>query len=291
MGEKKSYPGCVKITGLLLILLLSGCSIIIDRASDRFANNLSRAIVNQDDAAMAEAGIPSYLILMDAMLEGKPDNASMLLSASKLNSAYAGLFTTEDKGRAQILSEKALSMAERAACLKKKQFCDVRKIKFDQYREIVADTDSKDVALLYGLASAWAGWIQANSENWLAVAQLAQVELTMNRVVELNEAWEDGSAHMYLGVLATILPPAMGGKPDIGKAHFEKAIEISQGKNFLFKVYFAEKYARMMFERELHDSLLKDVTETSPHVDGYTLVNRIAQVQAQKLLATADDYF
>jgi len=36
----------------------------------------------------------------------------------------------------------------------------------------------------------------------------------MERVVELDETYEHGSAHLYLGVMTTLLPPALGGKPE-----------------------------------------------------------------------------
>ena len=38
----------------------------------------------------------------------------------------------------------------------------------------------------------------------------------MQRVIELHESYQDGAAHLYLGVLSTFLPPALGGKPEVG---------------------------------------------------------------------------
>jgi hypothetical protein len=94
-----------------------------------------------------------------------------------------------------------------------------------------------------------------------------------------------------LGTLATFLPPALGGKPEEGRRYFERAIELSQGKNLMTKVMFARLYARMIFDRTLHDRLLTEVMQTDPVVPGYTLVNTYAQKQARKLLEDADDYF
>jgi len=96
---------------------------------------------------------------------------------------------------------------------------------------------------------------------------------------------------MYLGVLNSILPASLGGKPEVAKAHFEQAMNLSEGKNLLAPVMYAEKYARLMFDRELHDRLLKAVLEADPNVHGLTLQNTYAQEQAKALLADADDYF
>jgi hypothetical protein len=46
-----------------------------------------------------------------------------------------------------------------------------------------------------------------------------------------------------------------------------------------------------MYERELHDELLREVLAADPHVPGYTLTNVLAQRDASGLLASADDYF
>ena len=57
------------------------------------------------------------------------------------------------------------------------------------------------------------------------------------------------------------------------------------------KVLYAEQYARLMFEQELHDRLLQETLSTDPHFEGLTLINRLAQRQAHILLAESADYF
>ena len=47
-----------------------------------------------------------------------------------------------------------------------------------------------------------------------------------------------------MAVMESLLPPTLGGKPDLAKKHFERAIEISAGTNLMAKVLYAEKYAR-----------------------------------------------
>jgi hypothetical protein len=88
-----------------------------------------------------------------------------------------------------------------------------------------------------------------------------------------------------------LLPPSLGGRPEIGRAHFEKAIEISEGRYLMTKVMFADQYARLLFDRELHDKLLGEVMDSDPAEPGLTLINTVAQRRAQELLETADAYF
>ncbi len=131
----------------------------------------------------------------------------------------------------------------------------------------------------------------AHKDDFNALADIARIEAIMNRIIALDETYKDGAAYLYLGTLATFLPPALGGKPEQGKQYFEKAISLSGGKNLMIKVVYAKLYAKMMFDRPLFDRLLNEVLEADPNIDGYTLVNTYARQQAGKLLDEADDYF
>lgn len=275
---------------LFCLLWLSSCSSFISSAKVDLSDDLSYAIVNNDDLATVEAGGPAYLLMIDGFLHGDPDNSSLLRSAATLYTAYTVVYI-KDKDRAQRLTDKALSYGLHAVCIDRSSACSLREIKFRDFANIISTMDVKDVPTLYALGTAWAGWIQAHREDLNAVAEISRVETLMQRILELDESYQDGGAHLYLGTLATFLPAALGGKPDVGRKHFERAIEISSGKNLMAKVVYAREYARMIFDRELHDRLLHEVLKAEPNVQGYTLMNTLAQKQAQELLNSADDFF
>ena len=71
----------------------------------------------------------------------------------------------------------------------------------------------------------------------------------------------------------------------------QNALTLSDGQHMLTKVMFAEQYARLVFDRELHDQLLTEVMATDPAVPGLTLMNVVARQQAAVLLESADAYF
>ena len=54
---------------------------------------------------------------------------------------------------------------------------------------------------------------------------------------------------------------------------------------------FAEHYARLMFDRPLHDRLLNEVLEAEVQAPQLRLMNAIAKRQARQLLSSADAYF
>jgi hypothetical protein len=246
--------------------------------------------MNNEDLATVEAGGPSYLLMIDSLLHGDPNNESLLRSAATLYAAYTGAFV-KDTLRAQKLTDKSLRYALRALCVRHPDTCSLREVRFETFANIINEMDRKDVPTLYALGTAWAGWIQAHREDLNAIAEISRVEAIMERVVELDESYQDGSAHLHLGVIATLLPPALGGRPEVGRNHFERAIEISGGNNLMAKVIYARQYARLLFDRELHDRLLREVMEADPNVPGFVLINNLAQQQAQELLDSAEDYF
>ncbi|TQV82613.1 hypothetical protein FKG94_07745 [Exilibacterium tricleocarpae] len=275
---------------ILLSCLLSACASLISSQTAKLADNLALAVLNSNDPATVRDGAPAYLLMIDGLIAGDPGNTGLLLAGADLYSAYAGVFV-EDEARRQRLTETALTYSTTALCGAERQLCEVRDMPFAALQGELAQTDRRLLPELYTLGVAWAGWIQARDGDWNAVAELARVQLLLETVAARDGTYRDGMAHLYLGGLATLLPPALGGKPAIGREHFEKAIAFSGGKNLMVKVTFAERYARLVFDRELHDQLLREVMDTAPEVPGYTLMNVLAQAQAEQLLASADDYF
>ncbi|MEE2785285.1 MAG: TRAP transporter TatT component family protein [Pseudomonadota bacterium] len=273
-----------------MIILTSGCSTVITSVTRGFAENLSSAILNNPDLEMVRAGAPSYLILIDSLVAGSPDNAYLLEQSAYLHSVYAVAFVDEE-ARAKLLHTKAKQQALTATCLALKDACGLDTQSFKVFEAWVGDMQSRDVPILFTLSTSWLGWIQAHSEDFSAIAELARVKAMMTKIAELRPGYDDGSVYLYLGVFETLLPPAMGGKPELGREYFERAIALSNGQNLLIKVMFADQYARLMFDRELHDRLLKDVLAAPREVLGLTLMNTVAKEQAADLLASADEYF
>ncbi len=275
------------LVALILPLMLGGCASMV---TGNLAGSLSRAIVNQDDPETVRQGAPAYLLLLDGLIADNPDDTDLLLAGARLYGAYAAVFV-DDTARAKHMAVKARDYGRRALCLAYADLCAAEKEPFDRFVPQLAEVQASDVDRLYVYAVSWAGWIQSASSDWAAVADLPKVEAALRRVVALDDRHANGQAHLYLGVMNTLLPPALGGKPEQGKAQFEQAIAISGGKDLMAKVEYARRYARLVFDRELHDRLLKEVLAADPHVPGLTLSNVLAQKEAAALLASSHDYF
>lgn len=276
--------------GLWLVPLLSGCSYLMASATDRMASNIASAILNQDDPMTVQQGAPAYLLMIDGFIEGDPGNTNLLMTGARLYSSYATVFV-DDHDRAQRLSTKARSYGIRALCQNHSQACRIHERPHDEYVQFLDTLTKSDIDVLYNYTTTWASWIQMHKDDWNAVADISKVQASIERVLALDETHDHGGAHLYLGMLSTLLPPALGGKPEVARMHFERAIALSQGRNLMAKVLFAKHYARLVFDRNLHDDTLKSVISTDPHAPGYTLMNILAQKKARQLLETAEQYF
>ena len=268
-------------------MLTSGCMSMI---ANSMSNTLSNAILNQDDPALVRDGAPAYLLLIDGLIMDSPDSEGLLIAGAKLNGAYASIFAA-DKARSMHMSQKAFGYARRALCEREAELCAAENKPFREYGQYLAPLSKSDVPVVYAYASAWAGVIQANSKDWKAIADMPKVEALLERVIQLQPEYEHGQPHLYLGVMRSQIPPSLGGRPEEGKKEFEEAIRLSQGKDMMAKVLYAENYARLVFDQELHDRLLKEVLAGDPTAPGLTLTNTLAQQRARELMQSGKDFF
>ena len=211
----------VRIVGADQCGATSGCASIVGSLTSGLAPTLmTRAILESDDPAMIRDGAPAYLILIDSLLAGSSDSTQLLAQSAELASTHAGAFALTEPQRARQLHNKAKTQILHATCSSLKDACDLERRPFQEFSAWVQAQGHESVPTLYNLGSIWAGWIQANSADFGAIAQLAKA--LIQRVAELEPEHANGGAFLYLGVFET-LPPAMGGRPELGKQHFERA--------------------------------------------------------------------
>lgn len=279
------------LTTFLFVVAVSGCSSLIENVTSDFADGLTRAMLNQNDPQIVKDGAPAYLIMLDGFIENDPESSNMLMAAAELYGAYASGFVTE-KERIKKLTARAFDYAQRGACLEEQALCNAKEQTFDQINAYLSTVDdADDLKPIYSLASAWAGFIRANTDDWNAVANVAKVQRMMETVVAVDSDYQNGQAHLYLGVLKAQIPPSLGGKPAQALAHFEQAWAISGEENLMALVFEAEFYARLLFEEELHNQLLNKAIQSDVQTKAFTLSNELAKQRAQALLISGKDYF
>jgi hypothetical protein len=271
----------------LALSFLSGCASLVGGMA---ADTLQAAILNQNDPELVASGVPAYLLLVDGMISRSGDNEDLLAAGAQLFALYGSRFEP-DPERVVRLTGKARSYGERALCLAHEPACSWRGLSYDDFVSQLQSVERKKIDYLYAYAISWLSYLDATSDDWSAVAELPWVEAALERALALDESYEQGGLHAYLGILNSLRPPALGGRPEVARQHFERAVELSAGRDLSTKVEYARRYARMMFEQDLHDRLLTEVLAAPVEADGLTLFNALAKEEAEHLLATSMEYF
>jgi hypothetical protein len=280
----------ISIALCLAAPFLASCATVVATAGSGMAGNLNSAIMNQDDPELVRDGAPAYLLMLDSFVEGAPANVAALSAAAELYAAYGVVFV-DDPLRAKKLTKRGMNYGRRALCSAKESICGMWLETFEGFKIRLQEVTEDEIEALYTFSLSWIAYIQAHSDDFAALAKLPHAQLAFRRVQEINASYQEGNIEHFLAVLDTIRPPALGGNFESGKKHYERAITASGGRDLSVKVDYARYYARTLYDRELHDELLKEVLAADPVQPGYTLFNTLAQQEAMDLLESADDYF
>ena len=270
--------------------LLGACSTLISSAATGLSDNLSTAILNQDDPELVRDGAPSFLLMLDSFVEGSPDDPDILAASATLYATYGAVFA-DDAVRASRLTTRARGYALKAMCETYDAACAWPDASYDEFVATLDGIGPKHRELLYTYGFASLAFLRAHSSDWDSLAELPQIEALFNHYLDISGDEVNGSVYTFMGILLTLRPPALGGEPERARGFFEKAIAVTDGNDLGAKVEFARSYAKLLYERELHDRLLTEVVNADPYHDGFVLTNVMAQEEAAALLAEADDYF
>jgi len=272
----------------LVLLSGNGCtSLVVNPLLDPLTLSLQK----QTDLELLQDGAPSLLLLLDGLVASDPDNERLLMTATKAYGAYA--ITLHEDGkieRAVNMSIKArdygISLINRLPGLEK-----INGLALADIDAALARYSPDQAGYLFWGAYGWAIWIQYQEGAPAAMADLPIVERIMLRVVELDESFYYGGAHIFLGSYYGSSPQIYGGKPELSRKHFERALEINKRQFLPTHVAYAQTYARMMFDRQLYLELLTEVLKQPLTDSDMTSSNKLAKVMAEKLIVQVDEIF
>jgi hypothetical protein len=162
----------------------------------------------------------------------------------------------------------------------------------DEFAAFLKQYNKKDVPSLFWTASAWGKWISLNIDSVEALADMAMLEATMRRILELDDSFYYGSPHLLMAVYLVSRPEMIGGDINKSKEHFDKAFSLGADKLLSAKVLFARSYAVRLRDRALFAKTLQGVIDTPvDEVPELTLTNTLAKEKAREMMEKVDDYF
>jgi hypothetical protein len=278
----------------LLCLFLTGCfssrRMITESAVGLF-KELALSVNRQSDVALVRQGIPSYLILIDGMVQANPGNPDLLLAGAQAYASYASILGEDESPRAAQLIQKAKIQALKALELNP-LFKDSLDKSLDLFQEKVLKTEKSLVPVLFSVGSIWGTWIAQGPEPVEAMADLPKVEALMDRVLKLDPGYYYGGPHLFKGIMLSARPVQYGGNLNQADFHFQQALKYSQGKFLLTQIYYAQYYAKQRLDRDLFIKTLNQVLSTPADIDpDLILINTLAQEKAKTLLNQVDEFF
>lgn len=284
----------VKLIAISIILLtLSACSMdkMMVKASMPMIEGGIEAMNQEPDLELAEDSMPANISMLNSLISLDPENVQLHVYAAQ---AYYGLSYgfNEDKNvkRADRFYQRGLKHGLIALALLGVK--DIKKTTPDELEQKLTKLDKDDVAALFWTASNWAKWIDLNRDNATGLIQLPKPTAMMQRVLELDETFYYGSAHMYFGVYYGARSPMFGGDFTKSRTHFDRAREINNNKLLIVDLLQAQYLARQTFDQnDFHQRLTGIINAPEDLYPELTLLNQIAKQKARLLLDKEDQWF
>jgi hypothetical protein len=290
---------------LVLSLVASGCS--IDRmAADGMVPVLRRTEASFEASRTVRAGReggPGLLFTLDGLVATSPENPDLLELAAQMNATFAfGFLEEEDPAWANELYEKAQGYAKRALVVRDSDLAHAVDAKVSEKPKL-EDVSKDAVPALFWFTFAWGSRINLNRSDERLVGELGQVDRGMQAVIERDEAFFNGGAHLYFAIRYASLSKNMGGDPDKAKSHFDAVDRITGNRHLMARFLRAKFWSSSLANTKSDASIevmtvaqkaawddflatLKAVVEAKDDLwPEQRLVNELAKSKARKLLA------
>jgi len=278
----------------LMSSLLFQCSVqrlAVRSMSGILQDNLA-ALYEETDLVLAEQAIISDLKLLEGLIKSDPENEQLLLMACQGFAAYAMGFVEDcDPIRAQRLylrgKNYGLTILGKHSPIQEALTGPIEK-----FESVVKNFSKSELPALFWTANSWGSYINLNMDNPGALVDLPRVQLLMSRVIELDESYYFGSAHLFFATLYAVRPPILGGDLKKSGHHFDRCFKYADEKFLLPYAYYAKYFLTRQFDQEQFRNTLNTVLETPEDIlPGQQLPNAIAKKKAKQLLEREAEFF
>ncbi len=276
----------------IFLALLNACSMdkFLVRSSIPLIEGGITALNAETDLKLAEESIPTNLTMLEGMISIDPENDTLRTFAAQ---AYYGLSYgfNEDNRRERAVNFYLRGQKHGSKALAINGLNDIEKIPMDELEANLKKMGKDDVPALFWTAGNWAKWIDHN-RNSTGLMQLPRATALMQRVLELDDTFYHGGAHMYFGVYYGAKSPMFGGDFKKSEHHFDRAREITGGKLLVADLLQAQYLSRQKLDREdFHNRLTKIIEAPDDLYPELGLLNQIAKRKARMLLNKEEKWF
>lgn len=284
-----------RLTALIgILMLLTACSMgqMVVRGSQTILDSGVESMNRETDLQLARDAMPANLKLVEGMLIEDPNNNELRLFAAEGFYGYSyGFIEIEDPLRAKLLYRRCYSHAQRA--LKQAGIdIDPESATHEAVETAVSKAGKKAVPALFWTANCLGKWIDLSRDDLSLVASLSNVAILMQRVIDLDDEFYFGSAHIFFGAYYGGRSPLLGGDFSRSEAEFQRAAEINDNKLLIVNLLQAEFLDRQRLDQQAFHNRLVAIIEAPENLyPEMALVNGIAQQRAALLLDYEDEWF
>lgn len=286
-----------RTVGLMMVGLAlagSGCAVMRQATSRAVASSVDEilaALESQPDPETARQGLPTFLLALDGMIEGDPDDRDQLRTGALAYATYCQSFLIDETDR-----ERAARMYDRAReyglrCLATRPFfAAALEAPVAEFEAVMPRFGPADVPDLYAAAAAWLGWILTHSESMKAVADMPRALALMDRVLALDDTHADGAPHLFYGIFYAARPRGAGQDIDRARRHFDRAAEISGPGNLAIDLAYGEFIGKATLDEAVFTERLQRVLDADlSRWPRRRLMNTIARQRARWLMDHKDE--
>ena len=279
---------------LLLPIFLGGCGLA----------KLS-SIQKESNLVVVENTLANNLKTLERL--AKTGNTGLIVKTARAHSSYSGFledkmenatiagdFETADEMRSQAIAHyiRSEEYAFKALAKSDKTFKQARTVGMPEFEKAVQKLKKKQVEPLFWAAYAIARGISLQKDDPMQVIALARVEVMMQRVLELDETFYFGSAHLFYAVYYGDRSPAIGGDPEKAKKHIDYVDKLNEGKFLMAKLYLALYYAYPKQDLKLYKQTLQEVIDAPQDIyPGEEAATSLAKARAKRWLSQTDMLF
>jgi hypothetical protein len=276
------------------IMLLSACSMgqMVVRGTQTIMDSSIESMNRETDLQLAGDAMPANLKLIEGMLIEDPNNTEMRLFAAEGFYGYSfGFIEIEDPARARQLYRRCYGHAQ-LALQQAGIDVDPEVAAPEAVEEAVSKAGKKAVPALFWTASCLGKWIDLSRDNMSLVASLANAAILMQRVMELDNEFYFGGAHIFFGVYYGGRSPMLGGDFNRAEAEFRQAAKINNDKLLIVNLLQAEFLDRQRLDQQaFHQRLTAIIDAPDDLYPEMALANGIAKQRAAILLELEGDWF
>lgn len=285
---------------LAVVAGLSACS-VRDVAIGSVADALSGGggvFASDPDPELVREALPFGLKTYESLLASAPNHVGLRTAAAKGFTAYAYMLKEDadraaDDAAARVLRQRAKGLflrgRDHAMAGLEVRHPGIGAALASGAPDALAPATAEDAALLYWAGAGWAGAISTDKQDFMLLADLGKAGRLVERVTELDPAYDNGAAQQFLVTYE-------GGRPSGNRArareYYARGLEISGGGTAGLHLALAETVSvreqNLAEFRRLLDAALAVDLDAWPE---RRVANTLAQRRARWLKGRIPDLF